>query len=515
MWLAACQLDLGVAEVSAAEVSAAEVAAGDERDGKPGGGASDVALTAALSPPPPVVMPERGEMELLPPAGQGPQVEPLLPDAYSSHGSSRPSDGRMPLEPYWDHGLKLISPDENFTIHPGGNLQWDSVWLIGPEGVLASGSNAASTGNSAASLIRRARLRLDGSIYQRFDYTMEYDLANAVNDNSGLQNPTQDDLIGSPVPCNVWVQIREVPWFGQVRIGNQKTPLGMTNNTFQGFLPFMERADNQDGFYGPFNQGYSPGISATNWTESERMTWRYGVYRPLKNAFGIGLEEYMVAGRMTALPVDSDDGQRLVHFGLAATQGSLVNDEVRLRVRPLLRNGPGYAVPVLINTGVFPASSQYFVGPELAAVLGSWTLQAEWTGNFIQDVQLAGNSSQTTAFFQGGYVQMLYFLTGEHQRYERRSGAFGRVIPLNPLGSGSDGGCGCGAWQLGARYSYLNLNDDAITGGRVEDLTIGLNWYLNPNMKFQGNYILEHREVAEANQSGWFSGLGIRAACDF
>ena len=40
----------------------------------------------------------------------------------------------------------------------------------------------------------------------------------------------------------------------------------------------MERPDNNDAFYGPFDNGFALGITAQNWTESERVTWRYGVY---------------------------------------------------------------------------------------------------------------------------------------------------------------------------------------------------------------------------------------------
>ena len=105
-----------------------------------------------------------------------------------------------------------------------------------------------------------------------------------------------------------------------------------------------------DAFYGPFDESFMPGISAINWTESERITWRFDVFRPLKNSFGIGFYDYTVAGRMTALPLYADDGARLLHVGFGASQGSLVDDEFRVRARPLLRNGPGYAVPLIADT---------------------------------------------------------------------------------------------------------------------------------------------------------------------
>ena len=44
---------------------------------------------------------------------------------------------------------------------------------------------------------------------------------------------------------------------------------------------------------------------------------------------------------------------------------------------------------------------------------------------------------------------------------------------------------------------------------------MGLNWFLNPNMKVQFNYIAEHRDAPQDVVSGWINGVGIRAAYDF
>ena len=418
---------------------------------------------------------------------------------------------RIPLMPYWENGLRFISQDEQFNLHVGGNFQWDSVWLGDSNGNLAEpSSNATSTTDGAASLLRRGRFKFDGNIYESFDYSLEFDLANAVNENKGQQAPSQDNVAGSPFPCNVWIQLRDVPLFGRLRIGNQVKPIGMTNNTYQGFLPFMERADNMDGFYGRFDEGFNPGISAIDWTESERIAWRYGVYRPLNNSAGIGIDNYTVSGRVTALPIFEDGGTQLLHVGFSASQGSLVNDQFRIRARPTLRNGPGYAVPVVVDTTTLPGSSQFLIGPELAAVVGPWTFQAEWTGQFFNDAVASNGQDQGTVNFHGGYGQMLYFLTGEHQAYEKTEGVFGRVVPKNSFGA-----AGFGAWQVGVRCSYLNLIDKAIDGGKVIDMTVGLNWFLNPNMKIQWNYILAQRDGQQGQGNGNFDGFGVRAAIDF
>jgi phosphate-selective porin OprO/OprP len=151
----------------------------------------------------------------------------------------------------------------------------------------------------------------------------------------------------------------------------------------------------------------------------------------------------------------------------------------------------------------------------LAAVWGPFTFQAEFAGQFLTQAVVNGRNGGTL-FFHGGYCQVLYFLTGEHQDYDKREGVFGRVVPRNNFRSTKAEGCSsCGAWQVGVRFGYLDLNDKAIQGGQVYDWTVGLNWFLNPNMKVQFNYIVTHRRGQQDVAEGWINGVGVRAAYDF
>jgi phosphate-selective porin OprO/OprP len=428
-----------------------------------------------------------------------------------------PEQRQVPLETRWADGLLSKSSDNGFHIHVGGNAQVDSTWFSAPANAfqLPNNKGTSGVGGASATYLRRVRLRVEGEIYDQFDFIVEYDFANANNENDGLQPASFNNLAGQPIPTNIWMQVRDVPYVGNVRFGNLTKPIGMTNNTPQTMLPFMERPDNNDAFYAPFDSGFALGIVARNHTDNERVTWQYGVYRPATNAFGVALNKFEWGARVTGLPMYEDDGKYLIHLGMGTLNGEIVEDEGRARARPLLRNGPGFTNPILVDTGNFLADRQYTLAPEFAAVAGPWSLQAEWAGQFFTDVTPSGKPNQGTVLLHGGYIDVLYFLTGEYQPYNKSDGAFGRVIPNQNLRmKRSEGVTGFGAWQVGTRFSYLDLNDKAIQGGTVYDWTVGLNWYWNPNMKVQLNYILECRDQPGV-AAAWINGIGLRGAYDF
>jgi phosphate-selective porin OprO/OprP len=42
---------------------------------------------------------------------------------------------------------------------------------------------------------------------------------------------------------------------------------------------------------------------------------------------------------------------------------------------------------------------------------------------------------------------------------------------------------------VGLRYSAIDLTDGDVEGEEADNITVGLNWYLNPNMRVMFNFI--------------------------
>ncbi len=133
---------------------------------------------------------------------------------------------------------------------------------------------------------------------------------------------------------------------------------------------------------------------------------------------------------------------------------------------------------------------------------GPFSLQGEYVQAIVDSI------NRNNVCFQGFYIMSSYFLTGEHRPYNKKTGAFGRVKPKKNYSSKPDGGKG--AWELAARYSYLDLDDKSVNGGRLQDFTFGVNWYLNPNTRVMWNYVFA--DLADGGDADIFQ---MRIQIDF
>ena len=432
--------------------------------------------------------------------------------------AKKPADPKG-MNAKWNNGLELNSNDKAFKIHVGGRTQIDTVFWQNKD----SFNNTGGATDQDSVNFRRGRLRVDGTMYEIIDFAAEYDFVNEFNVNPGTP-ASEANNAAVPAITDLWVNIKEVPGIGNLKVGNFKDPIGMEHLTSSRYLEFMERSPIQDIYTGSFNNGFTPGIMAWDTYDEEHGTWATGFFKNNTNIFsnGFGDGEYNWTSRLTYLPLYEEEGAYLFHVGMSGSIREPNNETLRLRSRPSLRNGaPSGLNPFFVDTGNFRSTQQDLLGVEVAANYGSFCLQSEMMNSWSQDTTpLAGPLTGVnlgSGYTNTWYVEGLYFLTGEVRPYERKNGVFTRIVPLENFKWGK----GAGAWQIGARYSRVDLKDSGINGGQMQDVTLGLNWFLNPNMKIQTNYVWADGNSPSSAPGGPFglngsvNGIGTRLAIDF
>lgn len=163
-----------------------------------------------------------------------------------------------------------------------------------------------------------------------------------------------------------------------------------------------------------------------------------------------------------------------------------------------------------IGTALNPVTGANVFGGELAGGFGSLYAQGEF---FHFNVARQGLSDLT---FNGGYGEVSYTLTGEARKYTPGCGCYSGISPARPFSLGSGN---WGAWEIAARYSVLDLNDQSVAGGKETNYTAGLNWYPNSNMRFMLNYIHGDVDKTQAatphNIGGTMDAVALRSQFAF
>jgi phosphate-selective porin OprO/OprP len=515
---------------------------------------------------------ERGQKaEELP----APAAEEKPPDdGKASADKAKKGEGKKPYEvgtdrnfkTAWKDAFQAESANKDFRVKIGGRTQVDAVAFSAGSGPSQSPDQGGLDPELADTVdLRRARFRIEGRMYELYDWACEYDFVNQINVNNAVF-PTERDSGPLTAVTDLWLQVREVPLLGIVRVGNQKDPYGYEHLTSSRWLNFMERSFAQDAFEGPFNNGFVPGIQILNNNEAGDVGWQVGEFKNTSNPFGFSNSSggSMTVGRLVYLPVFEDEGRKLMHLGISGRTmeprsqytsfdpntgkplGERIN-AVRFRSRGSIRNGPpGPLNSIYADTGLLEGTWQNMIGLEFVGNNGPWSFQSEYFGSWLYNARTtpAGpyvtNGYQPppgtkvgTVYYQSGYAEVLYFLTGESRTYSRIEYRFDRPVPHNNFYCIRGGGSGRrislseGAWQVGVRYNYLCLNDGEVNGGVLNGCTLGLNWLLNPNARVYFNYDFTYRDFSSTpwnkdgtpgtsyDGSGWIHGFGTRLAFDF
>jgi phosphate-selective porin OprO/OprP len=143
------------------------------------------------------------------------------------------------------------------------------------------------------------------------------------------------------------------------------------------------------------------------------------------------------------------------------------------------------------------------IAGEVAFINGSLSLQGEALQTTI-NTEIGQWNTPITHEIMSYYGQVSYFLTGESRSYKSSLAGFGRVKPNNNYGEN-----GWGALEVAARFSAINSQED----GSLEDITFGLNWYLNPNTRVMLNYVMG--EMTKGTEVTVENAVMMRVQLDF
>lgn len=369
------------------------------------------------------------------------QYERLLREANSTGVEATPTKKdkkkqKSQAEVETKGGLKVKSADGDFEFELGGELWIDAAFYQ---------EDVAPLGNGTE--IRRARVSLAGKVFKDWEYATEYDFA-------GNEAEIKDAYLqydGFKVPS--------------IRFGNFKEFVSLEDQTSGKAITFMERALPVNAFAPGRKIGIAALSSGKDWSATVGL---FG--EPVATEVNNGEDEGMgVSGRVTFAPINSK--KQVLHLGGSLASRKPDDDkEVRYQVRP-----ESHMTEEMVDTDdISDVDNTFLYGLEAAYAAGPFSLQGEYLQTTV-----TRNSGASDLNFNGYYVYGSWVLTGESRPYKASRGRFNRI---NPKGKSS-------AWELALRYSSIDLSDNDIAGGEETNLTLGLNGYLNRNVRVRANYI--------------------------
>lgn len=438
------------------------------------------------SSPPETEASERSENQtVLPPTIRSESESLSIPETQTdtspktSAQAEPENDGQEPptlFYGYWQQGLFIKNPNHHFEMKIGGKIMGDAGYIESSPEI----QSAFPGFYGSVSDLRRLSVAFSGTVWQVLDFKTEMDFANVQD--------IKDQ----------WIRFPTIPIIKYMTFGHIKEPFSLENLSSLNHITFMERSLANE----PFAPGRNIGILFDNRAKKDRrLTWAFGGFLNTGSYSTNGdarnqidqANGYNLSGRVTGLPWYCDEGKHLLHLGLSYNYRNreTVHAEaiLQFRTRPESR----LTDDRLIDTGEITVRDAHIFAPELAVVSGPFSFQGEFFYALVD--------AEEALRFWGIYGHASVFLTGESRIYNPSKGIFAAITPHENFEIFRDFSpdepvqelrprYGMGAFELGARYSYTDLNDREVKGGKEHNITTGLNWYFKTNIRIMLNYIL-------------------------
>lgn len=309
----------------------------------------------------------------------------------------------------------------------------------------------------SSTALRDLRLLLKGRIKanERLSYTLGY-----------MYDGAQDDWRFRQT--GLMIDIPE--WDGNFFIGRTKEGFS-TNKIMVGYYGWTnERAAANDAFI-PI---LADGVKWIGRGYDGRLVYNLGAFKETITEYeSYDKNDEIVAGRAVWLPNALENTKDTLHFALQGRYGTSKDGFLQYRSKPESFPAQDYAV----DTGKFRATDSLLGGVEAYVNKGSLLFGTEY---FVNQVN---SGSENNPFFHGGEVLAAWILTGESRAYNKKQALFEAVSPARSVFKG-----GPGAVELVLRYSYVDLDDNDIDGGKFRRITPMINWHLSDNARLEFVY---------------------------
>ena len=376
---------------------------------------------------------------------------------YNQYGVAVSSD-RLDVEAQ-DGILVLASPNSGYKLWFDIRAQADGAVFFGaPE-------YADQIGNGTS--IRRARFAVKGQIDENWYGEFDMDLANGLVE-------LKDAIIRYTGIPNLDLQV-----------GNFKENFSIQRNTTSRYLQFMERpmvcsALTPSRHLG-INAKYAKDwlwFSAGAFTQEVAGSEEWTNVADNNKDFGRNAG-YSLTTKLVFRPLYKLDNASL-HIGAAysyrTTKVSQATGEWGT-YRASARNSTSINRKKYLDTNNLKGYDHNNLWTvELAGHWDGFRYEAAYVGDNVR----FNDEGVQSINFSGWYAQAGYLLFGGRQRYDANGGKYTKIKP----------GRNWGDLELCFRYEFVDLNAPArnVFGGSAEAYTVGLNWWVNNNVKVQLNY---------------------------
>jgi len=371
---------------------------------------------------------------------------------------------QTPIVTAGPEGFALKSADGNFVLRLRGYAQADGRFYF---------DDKAHT-ETDTFLMRRVRPILEGTVFRDFDFRIMPDFGNGAASTTILQD--------------TYVEWHYLPWL-KIRAGKYKVPVGLEWLQEDRWTYFGERGLTSD-----LVPQRDVGIQLSGDLFGGVVTYQAGVFNGVVDGGIADLDTWDskdAAGRIFIQPFKRTDISLLKGFG-AGVAGTYGNQQASSTTTNLASyKTVGQNTFFSFRSGVAPEGPEARVSPQSYYYWGPVGILGEYV---LSEQQLRAGSDHH--FVKNSVWQVVgsVVLTGEDATYNG-------VTPRRPFDLKAGG---WGAWELVARYGDLRVDADAFsvdptaTGLRFADPTksaqearewgVGLNWYVDRNVKFVLDY---------------------------